>query len=262
MIGVRLLKKFVYVVIAVFVVSSVWAAEANKQSQGYQLVKKSYDMWRGESSSKAKMTMQIIRPNREVNMTLESWSKGDSYSMAKFREPAKYKGQAILVDHDSMWTYSPKSRRSIKIASSLKSKAWMGSDMSYDDISVSIEMLNHYTFKMLPSETIDGNEVYIIEAIPLKDAPVVWGKEIYKIRKFDGAMLVKDFYDQSGVAVKRFQALKISYYQGDKSRPLMSHMRVFNLEKEGHYTDFIMDEVEFNVPIDDKVFSLSNLSKP
>lgn len=231
-------------------------------NESFEIVKKSFNMWRGENSSIATFTMAVIRPDRTTSMTLKFWSKGDYYSIGKFQAPPRYKGQAILVDHDSMWTYSAKSNRSIKIANSLKSQAWMGSDMSYDDISITIDMLKDYTYKMLPSEHKNGEEIYVIEATPFKNAPIVWGKEVYKIKKSDNSLVSKDFYDQSGKAVKRFVALKVGFYKGNKAKPIMEHMRVFNLEKEGYYTDFIMKDVTLDVTIDNKIFSLSNLSKP
>ncbi len=236
--------------------------EANsvENSEGYTIVRKSMDMWRGQESSISSLTMKVIRPNRIESMSLKAWSKGDSKSVSKFVAPAKYDGQAILVLGDSMWTYSPKSRRSIKISSSMKSKPWMGSDMSYDDIAVSLESLLQYTYGLTKS-TKDGEAIYIVEAIPLRNAPIVWGKEVIYIRVIDNAMLAKEFYDQGGKMIRRFDALSIGYYKNDKSKPIMKHMRVTNLEKDGYFTEFIIDDTQFNVEINDAIFSLANLER-
>ncbi|MDR2007918.1 MAG: outer membrane lipoprotein-sorting protein [Alphaproteobacteria bacterium] len=240
---------------------SVGVAAADTIPDGYTIVKQAFSMWRGQESASSTMTMTITRPDRTESMTLQSWSMGDTKSVAKFVAPAKYKGQAILVIGDSMWTYSPKSRRSIKIASSLKSKPWMGSDMSYDDIAVSLESLSQYTYTVV-SGTKDNTPVYIITAIPFKDAPIVWGKEIYYIRKSDNAMLAKEFFDQAGNMIRRFDAIEIGFYNNDKTKPIMKHMRVTNLEKEGWFTDFIIENTQFNIPLSDDIFSLANLERP
>ncbi|MCL2566637.1 MAG: outer membrane lipoprotein-sorting protein [Alphaproteobacteria bacterium] len=253
------MKKITILLISLLISSGVFAAEPVRD--GYDIVRQAFSMWRGQQSASSTMTMTITRPDRTESMTLRSYSMGDTKSIAKFVAPAKYKGQAILVIGDSMWTYSPKSRRSIKIASSLKSKPWMGSDMSYDDIAVSLESLSQYTYTVV-SGTKDGVPVYIITAIPFKDAPIVWGKEIYYIRKTDNAMLAKEFFDQGGNMIRRFDALDIGYYNNDKTKPIMKHMRVTNLEKQGFFTDFIIEDTQFNIPLSADIFSLANLERP
>ncbi len=228
------------------------------EENGYKIVKTSFDMWRGVNSSKANLEMKITRPDRKEHILLRSLAKGDKLSLIRFLEPAKYKGQAVLVNNDSMWTYSPKSKRSIKISSSLRSRPWLGSDMSYDDIALSIDILSQYNYKQLPDETIENQSVNVVEATPFKNAPIVWGKEVYYIRKADNALIKKIFYDQAGKPIREFRALKIGSYNG---KPTMEHMKVINLEKEGYFTEFIMSKVEFDTEIDDKVFSLQNLEQ-
>ncbi len=232
--------------------------KATDEIQGFKIVKGSFDMWRGTKSSVAKMTMKITRPDRNEQISLQSYAKGDKLSLVRFIGPAKYKGQAVLVNNNSMWTYSAKSKRSIKISSSLRSRSWLGSDMSYDDISLSIDVLEQYNYKLLPETTLNGQKAYVIEATPFKNAPIVWGKEVYYIRKADNALLEKVFYDQAGKAIRKFEAVKIGTYEG---KPTMDHMKVTNLEKEGYFTEFIMENVKFNVELEDSMFSLQNLEQ-
>jgi outer membrane lipoprotein-sorting protein len=223
-----------------------------------QIVVKSYEAWRGNKSSIATMTMIITRPDRVETMSLKSWTKGDDLSLSKFIAPVKFKDQAVLVNNDSMWTYSPKSKRSIKISNSLKSKAWMGSDLSYDDISKSTASIAYYDYTILSTTIIDGKKVYIIQSIPKQDAPVVWGKEITAIRE-DFALVWKDFYDQSGEKIKRFEAVKIEIQDG---LALIKHMKAYNLEKEGYTTEFITNDIVLNPAISDNFFTLNTLEKP
>lgn len=242
-----------------FVVNVFGIQSVKAELTGKEIVNKSYDAWRGANSSEASMTMRVVRPNRTEEMSLTSWSKGDHLSMSKFTGPAKYKGQGVLVNNDSMWTYSSKSKRSMKIANSLKSQSWMGSDLSYDDVSRSKESVNFYEYKLLKTEEKDGRKYYHIEAVPLKDAPVVWGKEIWVID--DRFLLVKhEFYDQENKLVRLMECLEIAK---TKSGMLYAkHIKVTNLEKEGYYTEFINNSLEFDIKIDNGFFSLTNLEKP
>ncbi len=244
-------KALGFVFVFIFISSIAHSMDAK------DIIDKSYEAWRGTKSSVANMTMVITRPDRVDTMTLKSWTKGDDLSISKFLAPAKFKGQAVLVNNDSMWTYSPKSKRSIKISNSLKSKSWMGSDLSYDDISKSKSALNDYDYKLIKEDVYKGQAVYIIESIPKKDAPVVWGKEITAIRK-DFALVWKDFYDQSGKKIKRFEALDISVVDG---QAIIKHMKAYNLEKEGYTTEFITNDIKLNESIADNFFTLNTLEK-
>ena len=242
-----------------FVVNVLGIQSVKAELTGKEIVDKSYDAWRGANSSEASMTMRVVRPNRTEEMSLNSWSKGDNLSMSKFIAPAKYKGQGVLVNNDSMWTYSSKSKRSMKIANSLKSQSWMGSDLSYDDVSRSKESVDFYEYKLIKTENKGDRKHYYVEAVPLKDAPVVWGKEVWVID--DRFLLVKhEFYDQENKLVRVMECLEVASTK--KGQLYAKHIKVTNMEKEGYYTEFINNSLEFDVKVSDSFFSLTNLEKP
>ena len=223
------------------------------------IIEKSFELFRGKDSSHAQMTMSINRPNRNDVLSLESWTKGDKLSLSKFLLPAKFKGQGVLINNDSMWTYSAKSGRSIKISNSMKSQGWMGSDASYDDISKSTDTIFKYTHKILRQEkNVKGKTVYIIESIPNRDSAIVWGKEVTAIEVGTYAMQWKEFYDQAGKIVKRFDVLEIGAYKG---KPYMKHFKITNLEKEGYTTELKTDSIVLDEPMSAEFFSINNLEK-
>ena len=81
------------------------------------------------------MTMVIHRPDWERTMTMRAWTKGDDRSLVRVLEPRKDRGNGTLTDDNSMWSYSPKVNRVIKIPSSMMGQSWMGSDFSNKDVS-------------------------------------------------------------------------------------------------------------------------------
>ena len=92
-------------------------------------------------------------------------------------------------------------------------QSWMGSDFSYNDLSKSDEIIESYDHKLIGEEQSEGKKVYVIESIPHETAPVVWGKEVIKVRE-DYIILLHDFYDQDMQLVKRLSTKKIEELSG------------------------------------------------
>jgi len=55
-------------------------------------------------------------------------------------------------------------------------QSWIGSDFTNDDLVRANSIINDYTHKLIGEEMIEEHDCYIIELIPLPEAPVVWGK--------------------------------------------------------------------------------------
>ncbi|PKP72394.1 MAG: hypothetical protein CVT83_00045 [Alphaproteobacteria bacterium HGW-Alphaproteobacteria-5] len=64
----------------------------------------------------------------------------------------------------------------------------MGSDFSYNDLSKANDILTKYTHRLIDTGQDDTHAVYTIEAMPKPGAPVVWGKQVVKVRD-DGVMM-------------------------------------------------------------------------
>jgi outer membrane lipoprotein-sorting protein len=126
--------------------------------------------------------MIIHRPEWQRTMTLEVWTQGLKNSLVRVINPKKDKGNATLTKNDKMWTFSPKTNRVIKIPSSMMNQSWMGSDFSNNDVARADNLLKYYTHTLKGTETHEEQTVFVIESVPFEDAPVVWGKEILKIR--------------------------------------------------------------------------------
>lgn len=66
-------------------------------------------------------------------MTLESWSKGKEMSLTKVLKPLREKGTITLKSGNHIYTYLPKTDRTIRL-SSMMMGAWMGSHLTNDDL--------------------------------------------------------------------------------------------------------------------------------
>ena len=244
--------------ILILLFSSVLATSAMADERdAATIVKDAIDHWRGLSSDTV-MTMVIHRPDWERSMTMRGWTKGDDRSLVRVLEPRKDRGNGTLTDDNSMWSYSPKVNRVIKIPSSMMGQSWMGSDFSNKDVARADDIVDQYDHSILSSEEVDGIAVYEIEAIPHEDAAVVWGREVLSIRD-DHVVLTHKFYDQDGELVKTLTSLEIAEMGG---RVIAKRQRMSKVETPDEWTEIQVVSVDYEVELKDSLFTLSNLRNP
>ena len=221
------------------------------------IVRDAIDHWRGVSSY-TEMTMIIHRPDWERSMTMRAWTKGDDHSLVRVIEPKKDRGNGTLTDDNSMWSYSPKINRVIKIPSSMMGQSWMGSDFSNKDVARADEIVDEYEHSLLSAEEVDGIIVYEIEAVPHEEAAVVWGSEVLRIRE-DHVVLEHSFFDQDGELVKSLQTMEITDMGG---RTIAKRQRMNKADKPEEWTEIQVIDVDYDVELKDSLFTLSNLRNP
>jgi len=222
-----------------------------------ELVRAAWEYWRGQSSENT-MEMIIHRPDWERSMTMQGWTKGEKKSLVRVLEPKKDRGNGTLMDDNSMWSYSPKVNRVIKVPSSMMGQSWMGSDFSNKDITRADDIVEMYEHSLLSEDTSDGFKVYVIESVPREDAAVVWGKEVISVRE-DMIVLLHQFYDQDGELVKQQRTLEIKELGG---RLTATVQRMEKLAEPDEWTEVRVLDVAYDVDLSDNIFTLSNLRNP
>lgn len=246
-------KQFVLPLI-LFVIPT-FAAETEPDAT--RIVREAIDHWRGLSSY-TEMTMVIHRPDWERSMTMRAWTKGQDQTLVRVVEPKKDRGNGTLTDENSMWTFSPKVNRVIKIPSSMMGQSWMGSDFSNKDVARADDIVDQYDHTILQREEIDGVTVYDVQSIPHEDAAVVWGREVLRIRD-DYVVLEHAFFDQDDKLVKKLVSLEIEEMGG---RTIAKRQRMVKIEEPNEWTEISVNDVEYEIELKDSLFTLSNLRNP
>lgn len=222
-----------------------------------EIIEKAEKKMRGESS-RGEMQMKIIRPSWERTISFETWSKGTEYSMTLVTAPAKEEGQTFLKRENELWQYDPTINRMIKLPPSMMSQGWMGSDFSNDDILKESSLSKDYNHKILAEETIDGTEVYKIELLPKEDAAVVWGKIIKWISKEEYLQLKSEYYDVDDYLIKTETASDIKKMD---DRVVPTYFEIIPADEEGNKTVMIIEDMEFDIDIDNHFFSQQNMKQ-
>lgn len=152
-----------------------------------------------------------------------------------------------------MWNYLPRVEKVIKVPPSMMMQAWMGSDFTNDDLVKESSIVEDYDHRMTGEVKVDGVDAYKVEATPKPDAPVVWDKILYWIRKRDYVPLMQEFYSEKGELIRVMTFSDIREMGG---RVIPTFWRMRPVKKEGRETTLRIIEVEYNRPIGDEIFTL------
>lgn len=217
------------------------------------ILRAAFDNWRADSSH-AVAEMTIKRASGTRSMTLESWTEGEDKALVRFTAPARDAGNATLQLRNSTYVYNPKLNQVIKLPASAMSQSWMGSDFSYDDLSRSEKVIDDYTHTLVSS----SGGVHVIESIPKRGVPVVWGKQVLTIRA-DGVMMKVEYYDQVGQRVRVMTTDRVSNIGG---RPYPAVLTMRTDATPGQFTRVTTLSAEFDIDLPSYLFTKSNLQNP
>ena len=191
-------------------------------------------------------TMLLINKDERIKtLELISMSKDDSEKqMIWFLKPAKDKGISFLkIEHDDkddfmpMWL--PGFSRFKRIKSSQKSDSFMGSDLSFEDLTNRI--ISDYTYKIL--EFNETEKWYQLESIPI-ELESEYSRHVTKISEIEEGIFIaieENSYDKKNqlLKTKNFNFQKIdSYY-------LMNGLEVKNVQKN-HSTALTVNDISLN----------------
>ncbi|MBM4896895.1 outer membrane lipoprotein-sorting protein [Vibrio parahaemolyticus] len=217
----------------------------------FDIVQKSDQAMRGKSSY-SEATMEIVRPDWTRSMTMKSWTKGTELSIVLVTAPAKDKGSASLKRHREMWNWVPSIERVIKIAPSMLSQSWMGSDFTNDDLINQSSIVVDYQHALLGNDSFEGDKVWVIEATAKPDAPVVWNKVTLWISQSTYLQRKVEFYDEFDERVNVLTTYDVKELGG---RKIATRMEMKPVDKPGNKTIFTTHQAQFDFDINDDFFS-------
>ncbi len=223
----------------------------------YEIIKKAEDAIKGKSSVGI-FEMRIKTPDYERTLTMKSWWVGTEKSLIVITAPAKEAGNKTLKIGNEIWSFLKNTETTIKIPPSMMLSSWNGSDFTNDDLVRESELIRDYNLKIMFDEKIGGQNCWKIELTPKPNAPVVWGKLYYWVRKNDYLPAIVQYYDEKG---KLQRTMKFSDYKTMGGRKIPCRLTLINNKKKGHLTEFIYKNVKFNVKIKSRIFSFRELEK-
>ena len=215
-----------------------------------------------DTSSKSKMEI-TKKSGKKRNLVLINKSKDNSTKqMLWFLEPRDDYGIGFLkiekkgeADFMSMWL--PGFKKNRRIQSQNKSDSFMGSDLSYEDMTN--RDLDEYTFKILSEEALckeDSDEFcYILSSKP-KDEYSEYSEHKTWVTKDTYLGVKEESYDKEN---KKLKYKEIKYKKIDECY-IMNHLTVKNIQKNTS-TSLNIENIKINNGYKDDIFHQKNLKR-
>lgn len=249
----RFLKHWGSLALAVLLATlPTWHTAAAQELSAEQIVRRVVDNLRG-GTLEGTYTVTVERPNRTSQYVMTILSDGEERGLIRVVQPPRDAGQAFLIDGDDLWVYNPRLGRSLRLPPSGRNGAFLGSDISYNDLA-GRDLEEDYTPTLLPS---DGTTL-TLELVPKPGAPTPYGQVRVEVEA--GRLVPQriDYYDQRGNVVKRAE---LSEYTpvGDQWVPL--RMSVRDVTRPGYQTEVHLSDARFGIELPDGSFTLQALER-
>lgn len=205
-------------------------------------------------SARVEATMVISQGGRRIEKTMVMYSL-EKDALVEFTNPAD-RGSKFLKREDNLWMFFPDAEDIVKISGHMLEQGFMGSDFSYQDMMESDKLTELYTFTLLEDDTFNDRPCYVLEAVAVPGKKVSYYRRVTWIDKEHFVGLKEELYAESGRLLKVSEAQEIKEIQ-DRWLPVQSIME--NKLRKETYTQFIINQIELNPELDDKMFSLQSL---
>lgn len=180
-------------------------------------------------------------------------------SVTRFAAPQTVAGTAFLsvqneARADDQYVYLPRMKSTRRVGAGVdKDASFMGSDLSYDDLSR--KSTRDATFKLLGDDSLDGEACYRLEGTPKTPNGVT--RTVVWVRKSDFAPLRTDTFGQGNAPMKSLRILKTSVFGEHK---VASEVVAEDLHTH-HKTLLTVDGVRYDAKLTDGDFTPTALGR-
>jgi outer membrane lipoprotein-sorting protein len=219
------------------------------------VVKYFEDLYRSDSSiSVAKLT--VTKPRRERTLEMKIWTRGEEKALIVIRSPARERGTATLKVDKNLWNYLPRIKRTIRIPPSMMLASWMGSDFTNDDLVKESSYSKDYVYELVgPSEQPKG---WLVRFTAKPDIVGLWNRFELILSEDARVPIEAKYYDRKDRLARVMHWSDVKVFDG---RRIPARMTLTPADKEGHITEMMYLDIDFDVMVPDTTFSLSNLEQ-
>jgi outer membrane lipoprotein-sorting protein len=196
---------------------------------------------------------------RVIDQYAKDAPNGYTRAVIVFQSPATVKGTRFLTMDNAagksdQWIFLPALGKVRRIASSESGGSFMGTDFSYDDMSLMDRDVADDTHTVLSEETLNGAVCYVIQSIP-KDSDFQYAKTHTWIDKANYRTYKLELYNKRGAVEK---LMEMSGYRDVQGRDTPTQTKVSTLAA-GTSTTIYMDIIKYDDPIPEGVFTTAYL---
>jgi outer membrane lipoprotein-sorting protein len=206
------------------------------------------------------LTSKMIVHGRRSSRTIESknWVVGIDLAFTEYLSPPREKGTKMLKLGDKLWTYSPQTDRVIQLSGHMLRQSVMGSDISYNDMMEDRPLEELYEATLEGSVDIDGRDHWIM-FLEAKVKGLSYPKRRAWIDKEYLLPVKEELYAKSGKLLKTSTMSGVRKVQGRWFPSQFIYKDELKRNSKG--TEWVIDEIAFDVDIPDSRFSKALLRK-
>ena len=134
----------------------------------------------------------------------------------------------------------------------------MGSHFTNDDLVKESRMADDYDYSISFRGRDGDASVTEVACIPRPEAAVVWGKLVVRVRDADIMPLSIRYYDED---MKLARTMTFSEPRQFGKRTVPARMLIVPADKPAESTEMVQEDIEFDIALDDSLFSLRNLQR-
>ena len=210
-------------------------------------------------SNKIEMVMKNSKgKTREKHIISKSINGGEQQIMWFVKPKTDYGVSFLKIEHenrqDEMRIWLPNFGKVRRISSKKKSDSFMGSDLSYEDLSN--RNLNENNYNRLKDDFVNGIECYVLDIRPLENLKSSYSKHISWINKSDLTGVKEESYDKSGILKKK----KLFRYSILEGYSILEYVFIEDIKKN-HFTEVYLSDHVLNRDLDKAIFNEKNLQK-
>jgi negative regulator of sigma E activity len=133
----------------------------------------------------------------------------------------------------------------------------MGSDLSYEDLMEDRKLQELYSARVSGEEEYEGRPCWILDLTAKEEDVAYYSRKVW-VDKERFVALKEDRFAKGGKLLKRTEVKDVERQNG---RWIPRKIVFKDMLKSGAGTEFLLDEVQFNVDIPDYVFSKASLRR-
>lgn len=187
---------------------------------------------------------------------MKTHGMGTQKAFVEFLNPEDKNTRYLKIDK-KMWIYDGEEENVFLISGHMLKQGMMGSDVSYEDALESDSLYAKYNIEISGTDSVDGRSCTVI-ALTAKVKEVSYEKRKMWIDTERFIALKEEKYAKSGKLLKESRVLEVRKI-GERYFPVKSE--IADKLRKNSKTVFTMVDVQLNVPVNEKLFTMQNLHK-
>ena len=206
------------------------------------------------------LTSKMIVHGRRTSRTIVSknWIVGTDKAFTEYLSPPREAGSKMLKLDNVLLTYAPQTDRIIQISGHMLRQSVMGSDFSYNDIMEDKPLDELYIAKLEGEEYVNDRKCYILYLESKVDG-ISYPKRREWVDQEYFLPIKEELYAKSGKLLKSTSMDGIKKI-GDRWFPTRFIFKD-ELKRNSKGTEWIIDDIQFDVEMPASLFTKSNLIK-